>query len=60
VVEFANATGVHVVSNIVDALPEDVEIGQHLEVDFVEIADGWKLPVFRRPERAGNGLPSNP
>ena len=48
VVEFANAPGVHVVSNIVDALPDDVEIGQHLDVDFIEIADGWKLPVFRQ------------
>jgi uncharacterized OB-fold protein len=47
VVEFMNAPGVHVVSNIVDADPDAVEIGRSLIVDFITIKDGWKLPVFR-------------
>ena len=47
VVEFADAPRVHVVSNVVDVDPDDVEIGMPLDVAFVEIADGWKLPVFR-------------
>jgi uncharacterized OB-fold protein len=47
VIEFADAPGVHVVSNIVDADPDAVHIGDEVTVDFIEIADGWKLPVFR-------------
>jgi len=47
VFEFADAPGVHIVSNIIDAAPEDVTIGMPVEVVFVDIADGWKLPVFR-------------
>lgn len=50
VVEFANAPGVHVVSNVIDADPEAVAIGDALTVEFIEIADGWKLPVFRRQD----------
>jgi len=47
VVELPDAPGVHLVTNIVDVDPEDVRVEMPLEVDFVEIADGWKLPVFR-------------
>jgi uncharacterized OB-fold protein len=47
VVEFADAPGVHVVSNVVDVDPGHVHIGMPLEVAFAPIADGWKLPVFR-------------
>jgi len=47
VVEFDNAPNVHVVSNLVDAAPDDVAIGLPLRVDFVTIADGWELPVFQ-------------
>jgi uncharacterized OB-fold protein len=35
------------VSNVVDVAPEDVSIGMSVDVTFVDIADGWKLPVFR-------------
>jgi uncharacterized protein len=47
IVAFANAPGVHVVSNLVDADPETVAIGQALTLDFITIADDWKLPIFR-------------
>jgi len=47
VVEFADAPNVHVVSNVVGVDPDEVKIGMPLTVDFVPIADGWKLPVFR-------------
>ena len=47
VLELADAPGIHLVSNVVDVAPEDVAIGMVVEVAFVDIADGWKLPVFR-------------
>lgn len=47
VVEFDDAPGVHVVTNLVDVDPDDVRVGLPLAVDFVPIADGWRLPVFR-------------
>ncbi len=50
VLELAGAPGVHLVSNAVDVDPDVVRIGTTLEVGFVEIADGWKLPVFRPAE----------
>src|SRR5829696_8908757 len=42
VVDFPDAPGVHVVSNLVDADPDAVEIGDKLDVGFIDIADGWK------------------
>jgi uncharacterized protein len=47
VVEFEDAPGVHMVTNVIDVDPDDVEVGMPLDVAFVDIADGWKLPVFR-------------
>ena len=47
VVEFDGIQDVHVVSNVIDAVAEDVKIGDELSVDFIDIAEGWKLPVFR-------------
>lgn len=47
VVEFPDAPGVHLVTNVIDIDPDDVTIGMPLDVTFVDIADGWKLPVFR-------------
>ena len=47
VVEFEGINNVHVVTDVIDAVAEDVEIGSELSVDFIDIADGWKLPVFR-------------
>jgi len=52
VVEFPEAPGVHIVSNIIDIDPDDVHIGMIVEPDFVDIADNWKLPVFRGPRAA--------
>lgn len=51
VVEFANAPGVHVVSNVLDIAPGEVTVGLALDADFLPIADGWRLPVFRRSSR---------
>ncbi|MBV6756175.1 Zn-ribbon domain-containing OB-fold protein [Rhodococcus opacus] len=47
VVEFPDAGDARLVTNAVGVNPEDVQIGMELVVDFVDIADGWKLPVFR-------------
>ncbi len=47
VLELDGAPGVHLVSNLVGADPEAVKIGDEVEVDFVDIADGWVLPIFR-------------
>jgi hypothetical protein len=47
VVEFDDAPGIHLVSNVVGVDPADVRIGMALDVGFVEISGGWKLPVFR-------------
>ncbi|WP_163551417.1 Zn-ribbon domain-containing OB-fold protein [Candidatus Frankia alpina] len=47
VVDLPDAPGARLVSNVVDADPSAVQIGTPFVVDFVEIADGWKLPVFR-------------
>jgi uncharacterized OB-fold protein len=46
VLELEGAPGVHLVSNVVGVEPDAVRIGAAVTVDFVEIADGWKLPVF--------------
>ena len=47
VFDFTDAPRVHLVSNIIDVAPEDVTIGMPVDVVFIDIADGWKLPVFR-------------
>lgn len=49
VLELDGAPGVHLVGNAVDVDPGEVAIGMVLKAGFVDIADGWKLPVFRRP-----------
>jgi uncharacterized OB-fold protein len=36
-----------VVSNVLDADPDEVHIGMAVDVTFAPIAEGWKLPVFR-------------
>lgn len=56
VLELDGAPGVHLVSNLVGAEPDAVEIDDEVEVDFVAIADGWVLPVFRPvPPAASSG-----
>ncbi|EIV90687.1 Zn-ribbon domain-containing OB-fold protein [Frankia sp. QA3] len=47
VVDLPDAPGARLVSNVIDTDPDAVRIGTPLIVDFIEIADGWKLPVFR-------------
>ena len=47
VVEFPDAPGVRLVTNVIDIEPDDVRIGMALEVDFHPISEGWMLPVFR-------------
>lgn len=40
------AEGPHVTTNIVNVIPEDVEIGMAVEVVFEEESDGIAIPVF--------------
>ena len=47
VLDLPDAPGARLVSNVVDVDPADVSIGMRLRVDFVAIADGWMLPIFR-------------
>lgn len=47
VVDLDGAPGARLVTNIVDADPDAVEIGMPVTVDFHEISDEWLLPVFR-------------
>jgi hypothetical protein len=47
VLDLPDAPGARLVSNVVDVDPATVHIGMRLAVDFVPIADGWQLPVFR-------------
>jgi hypothetical protein len=41
------AEGVRLVSNIVGSSPTEVTIGQAVRLDWVPLADGSNLPVFR-------------
>jgi uncharacterized OB-fold protein len=43
--------GPRMVTNIVDAPPDDYEIGMALTVDFEDVDDDVTLPVFRRAQR---------
>jgi uncharacterized OB-fold protein len=47
VVSLPDAADARLVTNVVGVDPEQVYIGMPLTVDFVDIADGWRLPVFR-------------
>lgn len=46
--------GVHMLTNIIDASPETICIGQQVEVSFLQERDGISLPCFR-PIGAGDG-----
>lgn len=39
--------GVRMVANMIDATPEQVEIGRAVVADFVEVEPGYTLPAFR-------------
>ena len=45
--DLEGAPGCRLVTNVVDIDPVDVTIGMAVQVDFLPIADGWSLPVFR-------------
>jgi uncharacterized OB-fold protein len=48
VVDLPDAPGARLVSNVVDIDPDEVTIGMELDVTFTPIANGWRLPIFRR------------
>ena len=47
VLDLPDALGARIVFNVIDVAPEQVFIGMRVEVDFLPIADGWLVPVFR-------------
>lgn len=47
VVSLPDAGEARLVTNVIGIDPADAKIGMELTVDFVDIAGGWKLPVFR-------------
>jgi uncharacterized OB-fold protein len=47
VVSLQDAGDARLVTNVIGVDPAEVYIGMPLTVDFVDIADGWRLPVFR-------------
>ncbi len=47
VIDIDGAPGVRLVSNVVGVDPETVRIGMPVQVDWNDIAEGWKQPVFR-------------
>lgn len=47
VLDLPDAPGARLVTNIVDADPTKVAIGDRVEVFFSPISDGWKVPLFR-------------
>ncbi|MFD4506582.1 Zn-ribbon domain-containing OB-fold protein [Streptomyces sp. NPDC058457] len=55
VVDLPDAPGARLVSNVIDADPDEVRIGMELIVDFSPVSDGWLLPVFRPFTPAAEG-----
>jgi uncharacterized protein len=47
-VEFADAPGVRLISNVVDAGPEELEVGMQLQLAWEDLAPGKALPRFRK------------
>ena len=50
-VEFDEAPGVHLVSDLVDCQPEDVYIGMPLEVIYQRINERVTMPLFRPSDK---------
>lgn len=46
-VEFDEAPGHYLVSNLVECNPEDVHIGMPLEVTFQRVNDKLTMPLFK-------------
>ncbi|MDE0693333.1 MAG: Zn-ribbon domain-containing OB-fold protein [Gammaproteobacteria bacterium] len=49
-VEVALAEGVRMTSNLIDTPPEQVAIGQPVQVEFMDVGEGVVLPMFRRQQ----------
>lgn len=47
-----DAPGVHVISNLVDAAPHEIEIGMEVEIAWEEARPGVVLPRFKKRARA--------
>lgn len=47
-VEVALDERVRITSNLIDTPPEEVAIGQRVEVEFMDVGEGVILPMFRR------------
>lgn len=47
VLDLDGAPGARLVADLVDVDPAEVSIGLEVEVTFGDIADGWRLPLFR-------------
>ena len=47
VVELPDAGGERIIGNLLDASPEDLEIGKEVELTWEEIGDGISLPQWR-------------
>lgn len=52
IVELPDAGGTHIVSNMVDCDPEELEIGMPVEVVFEDVTDEITLPKFRIVEQS--------
>ncbi|KDA01727.1 Zn-ribbon domain-containing OB-fold protein [Hyphomonas oceanitis] len=48
VVDLDGAPGARLVSNLVGMPAEDVTIGMKVAVEWNDIQDGWKLPIFHK------------
>ena len=51
VIELAEQEGLRILSNLVDASPEEIEIGDAVEVVFTRLDSGVTLPHFRLASR---------
>ena len=53
IVDFPDLPDIRVVSNVVDASPEELRIGMPVALDWQDDEDGRPLPLFRRSSPAG-------
>jgi uncharacterized OB-fold protein len=47
VVELDEQPGLKMITNIVETNPDDVKVGDRVEVTFTPLGEGFTLPVFR-------------
>jgi uncharacterized OB-fold protein len=55
VVELPQASGERIIGNLLDAQPEDVEIGLEVALIWEDVEDGLSLPQWRLSERRSHG-----